>query len=35
MILAIFLPIVCVRLAPLPRTLYANLVVNRIGSASG
>jgi hypothetical protein len=32
MILAIFLPIVRVRLAPLPRTLHANLLINRIGS---
>jgi hypothetical protein len=32
MILAIFLPIVRVRLAPLPRTLQANLLINRIGS---
>ena len=31
-ILAIFLPIVRVRLAPLPRTLQANLLVHRIGS---
>jgi hypothetical protein len=32
MILAIFLPIVRVLLAPLPRTLQANLPVHRIGS---
>jgi hypothetical protein len=31
-ILAIFLPIVRVRLAPLPRTLQAHLLVHRIGS---
>jgi len=31
-ILAIFLPIVRVRLAPLPRTLQAHLLVDRIGS---
>jgi hypothetical protein len=32
MILAIFLPIVRVRLAPLPRTLQANLLINQIAS---
>src|SRR6516225_9722412 len=31
-VLTIFLPIVRVRLAPLPRTLQANLLVHRIGS---
>ena len=31
-VLAIFLPIVRVRLAPLPRTLQANLLIHRIGS---
>ena len=31
-ILAIFLPIVRVRLAPFPRTFQANLLVDRIGS---
>jgi len=31
-LLAIFLPIVRVRLAPLPRTLQAHLLVHRIGS---
>jgi hypothetical protein len=32
MTLAIFLPIVRVRLAPLPRTLQTDLLINRIGS---
>jgi len=32
MILAIFLPIIRVSLAPLSRTLHANLLINRIGS---
>jgi hypothetical protein len=32
MILAIFLPIGRVRRSPLPRTLYANLLIDRIGS---
>src|SRR5215469_1527519 len=31
-LLAIFLPIVRIRLAPLPRTLQAHLLVHRIGS---
>src|SRR5438876_12033256 len=31
-VLAIFLPIVGVRLAPLPRTLQADLLIHRIGS---
>jgi hypothetical protein len=31
-ILAIFFPIVRVRFAPLPRTLYAHLLVHRVGS---